>query len=276
VVAQVGGQEDIGAGRADLLEEAVAGAAADRDGTDRGFRVPRDPQAAGGTGQAVRGAGGELGQRHGRVQLAQPAQAPAPLGVGRVGHQGAGDAQVEGGGEGVGDAGVGAVGVGVGDQQGDAAADQGVDDAALEAGRADRRDRGRTAQVERVVGDQQVGADADRLVGDLGQRVHREQHAPHLGVRVAADRADRVPGLGQLGGPESVEGGDDIGHSGHGRKITRLAGTTGAGVGQPPVAVRGRRRGGGRPGASAEHNCRTGEAESPQSTPLRVNRPLSP
>ncbi len=221
VVAQVGGEEHVDPGGAHLVEEAVAGAAAHRDGTDRGVRVARDPQAGGRPRQPVRGPRGELRQRQGRVQLAQPAQPAAPRGVGRVGYERAGDPQVHGRGERVGDAGVGPVGVGVGDEQRGAVADQVVHDAALEAGRADGRDRGRTAQVERVVGDQQVGADPYRLVDDLLHRVDGEQHAGHLGGRIAADQADRVPGLGQLRRPEGVEGGGDVGDCGHGRKVTR-------------------------------------------------------
>ena len=39
-------------------------------------------------------------------------------------------------------------------------------------------------------------------------------------LRVAADRADRVPLLGPLGGPEGVERGDDFRQTGHGGKAT--------------------------------------------------------
>lgn len=60
VVAQVGGEERVHARRTYVFEEAVAGAAADRDGTDEGVRVARDPYALRGGGEAVGDAGGEV------------------------------------------------------------------------------------------------------------------------------------------------------------------------------------------------------------------------
>ncbi len=140
-------------------------------------------------------------------QLAHPAQAAASLGVARVRHQGPYDVHVEGARQRVGDAGVGGVGVGVGDVQGDVVLDEGVHHAALEGGGRDRR---RPAQVQRVVGDEQVRAQLHRLVGDLLDGVHREQDPGDLLAGVAHDGADRVPGLGPLGGPQVVQRGDDF------------------------------------------------------------------
>jgi len=65
----------------------------------------------------------------------------------------------------------------------------------------------RTAQVQRVVGDQQIRADPYRLVDDLLHRVDGEKHPADLGGRVAAHQADGVPGLRELGRPEGVESG---------------------------------------------------------------------
>lgn len=197
VVAQVGGEEGVHAGGADLLEEAVAGAAADGDGTDQRVRVARGADALRGRRQPGRGAGRELAEGLGVVQLADPAEAPAPGRVGGIGHERAGDAQVEGAREGVGDTGVGGVGVGVGDVQRDVVLDQRVHDAALEG---TGLDGGGAAQVEGVVGDEQVGAQFHRLVDDLLYGVDGEQHPGDLGIGVAADGADGVPLLGPRGG----------------------------------------------------------------------------
>lgn len=132
VVAQVGGEERVDAGRAHGVEQAVAGAAADGDPADRRVEVARDADALGGGGQPLGGTCGERAERLRRVHLADPAEAV-------LRYEGAGHAQAEGAGEGVGDAGVGGVGVGVRDVQGDAVPDEGVDDAALEVGGRDGR-----------------------------------------------------------------------------------------------------------------------------------------
>ncbi len=150
------------------------------------------------------------------VEFADAAQAPAALGVGGVRHEGAYDAEVEGPGEGVGDTRVGGVGVGVGYVQRDVVLDQRVHDPALEVR---GRDRGRAAQIERVVGDQQVGAELDGLVDDLLDGVDGEQDPGDLLAGVAHDRADRVPGLGPLGGPQVLQRGDDFRQTGHGPRL---------------------------------------------------------
>lgn len=218
VVAQVGGEVDVHPGPAYVVEEAVAGAAAHRDGADLPPGVARDAQPGRGGRQAGRRPAGEVRQCHRLGQLADAAEAAAPGRVGGVGHEGAGDAQADGLGEGVGDPGVGPVGVGVRHVQRDVVPDQGVHDAALEAGRRDRR---RPAQVEGVVRDQQVGAGGDRLVDDLTDRVDGEQHPADLGVRVSADEPDGVPLLGPRRGPEGFEGGDDVGQFRHGSRLPR-------------------------------------------------------
>ncbi len=150
------------------------------------------------------------------VQFADPAEATAAFRVARVGHQRAGDPQAEGAGEGVGDSRVGGVGVGVGDVQRDVVLDQRVHDAALEGAGLDG---GGAPQVEGVVGDDQVGAQLHRLVGDLLDGVHGEQDPGDLGVRVAADGSDGIPLLGPRGGPESVQRGDDFRETGHGPRL---------------------------------------------------------
>ncbi len=180
---------------------------------DQGVRVAGDADALRGRGQPLGGAGREVADGQRVVQLADPAQAPAALRIGRVGYERSYDPEVQRARERVGDSRVGAVGVGVGDVQGDVVLDQGVHHAALEGG---GRDRGRTAQIERVVGDQQIGAQLHRLVDDLLDRVDGEQHACDVLVRVAHDGADRVPGLGPLGGPQVLQRGDDFGQAGYG------------------------------------------------------------
>lgn len=216
VVAQVGGEEGVHTGRAHVVEEAVAGAAADRDRADDRVRVAGDADALRGGGQPLGRARGQLGEGEGALRLADPAEAPAAVLVGGVGHEGAYDPQAERAREGVGDTRVGAVGVGVRDVQRHVVLDQVVDDPALEGGRRDRR---RAPQVERVVGDQELGPEAHRLVGDLLDRVDGEEDPGHLRVGVAAHRADRVPALGEFGGPQGVEGGDDFRQTGHGERL---------------------------------------------------------
>ncbi len=110
----------------------------------------------------------------------------------------------------------GGVGVGVGDVQRDVVLDQRVHDPSLEVG---GRDRGRPPQIERVVGDQQVGAELHRLVDDLLDGVDGEQHPGDLLAGVAHHRADRVPGLGPLGGPQVLQRGDDFRQTGHGPRL---------------------------------------------------------
>lgn len=215
MVAQVGGQIRVHARGPHLLEEAVAGPAAHRDGTDRRGRVACDPQSRGSGGQPAGGLCGEFGQAQRVVERTDPAEAAAALGVGRVGHQRAGDPQAHRGGQRVGDAGVGAVGVGVRHVEADAGPDQVVDDLPFEAGAADRGDRGGAAQIQRVVGDQQAGAGRDRLVHDLLDGVDGEEDPADVRGGVAAHQAHGVPRLGQCRGPESVEGGGDVGEAGH-------------------------------------------------------------
>lgn len=73
------------------------------------------------------------------------------------------------------------------------------------------------------MGDDQLGAELDRLVGDLLDGVDGEEHTVDLGGRVvdvSADRADRVPTFGPLGRPEGVERGEDFRQTGHGGKAT--------------------------------------------------------
>lgn len=213
MVAQVGGEEGVHARGAYDVEEAVAGAAADGDRADDGLGVAGDADALRGGGESLGGAGGQLPHGQRVVQLADPAQSPAAGLVRRVRYEGSYDPEVQGAGQRVAHPRVRRVRVGVGDVQRDVVLDEGVDDPALEVGRRDRR---RTAQVERVVGDQQVGAQLHRLVDDLLDRVDGEQDPRDLLVGVAHDGADRVPGLGPLGRPEVLQRGDDVREAGRG------------------------------------------------------------
>ncbi len=181
MVPQVGGDVGVHTGRADVGEE----------GRRRSRRRPR-PGGPAGPGHRRRGRPGRwpaARRRRGRRRrTAAPARAARrsgrgrrrPAGSGRVGDQRTGDAQAERLGEGVGDARVGGVGVGVRDQQRDAVADQAVHDPALEAVGRDRRG---PAQIERMVGDQQVRAPGHGLVDDRLDRVDGEQHPTDLGAR---------------------------------------------------------------------------------------------
>jgi hypothetical protein len=248
VVPQISGEIDVHARPAYVAEEAVAGAAAHGDGTDRLLRVARDPQPGGGVRQALGRPLGELRERERSVEFADPAQAPAARRVGRVGHQRAGHPQPHGCREGVGDPRIGPVGVGVGDVQRDIVLDQGVHDPALEAGGRHGR---RATQIEGVVGDEQIGSRPYRLVRDLVHRIHGEEHPRHLGLRIAAHQADGIPLLGPLRGPEGFERGNDNGQFGHGSRLPRWTGAYGI--------TRG------------EHTGSSASARTGQSPPLQVN-----
>lgn len=138
VVPQVRGEEGVDTRGAHLVEEAVPGAAADRDGPHQRLGVARDTDALRGGGQPLGDPRGQLAHGQRVVQLTDAAEATAPLGVGGVRHEGSYDPQVKRPGEGVADARIGTVGVGVGDVQRDVVLDQRVHDTALE-GRRPRR-----------------------------------------------------------------------------------------------------------------------------------------
>ncbi len=80
VVAQVRGEEGVHAGRPDVVEEAVAGAAADGDRPHRRLGVAGDTDALRGGRKPLGGAGRELTHGERRVQLAHAAQSPPPSG----------------------------------------------------------------------------------------------------------------------------------------------------------------------------------------------------
>ncbi len=216
VVAQVRGEEGVDTRGTYIVKETVAGATAHSDRTHRRVEVPRHPDPLRRRRQPVGRAAREFAQRQRVLELADPAEAAASRGVGGVRDQRADDADVERARERVGDAGVGLVGVGVRDVQRDVVLDQCVDGAALEVRGGHRR---RTAQVERVVGDQQVRAELHRLVDDSLDGVDREEHPAHLGVRIPGDRADRVPSLGEGRGPEGFEGGGYFRQTGHAPRL---------------------------------------------------------
>ena len=96
-------------------------------------------------------------------------------------------------------------------------------------------------------------------------------------VRVSADRADRVPLLGPLGGPEGVERGDDFRETGHGGKATCLAASPygRAVTSRQPVARRVRAPVAPRPtpgGRRRSTACMSGSRRpAPASTPALVS-----
>ena len=73
-----------------------------------------------------------------------------------------------------------------------------------------------TAQQQRVVGQQEVGAELAGLLDDGERRVDRQVHPPHRLVEVAGDEADVVPGLG---GARRVELLDDLEHLAEGQDV---------------------------------------------------------
>src|SRR5699024_1417266 len=109
------------------------------------------------------------------------------------GHQGAGAAQVEGGGECLVHPAGGDVGVGVGHVQGHTGGDEAVHHPPFGTGGGHRVHR---FEQQRVVGDEQVGAGGGSLGDHLLGGVDGEQHAFDRGHRVADHQADGVPGFG--------------------------------------------------------------------------------
>lgn len=61
-----------------------------------------------------------------------------------------------------------------------------------------------------MMGDEQTGAELDGFLDDLLDGIDGEQNPGDLLLGVAHDRADRVPGLGPLGGPQVLQRGDDF------------------------------------------------------------------
>ena len=115
----------------------------------------------------------------------------------------------------------GDVGVGVRDVERDVADDEVGDARALGAR---RRDAVHAAQEERVVGEQQVGAEVAGLLDDGERGVDREVHAAHGLLGVAGHEADPVPGLG---GGRRVEPLDDLEHLAQGQGVLAHVGPAG-------------------------------------------------
>ena len=151
VVAQVGGDVDVGPARAHGVEQVVAGAAEHRDATHHGIRRTRDPDAA-----RRRAAGASPAARRRRAATSARARSPTRPAAGprtrsaasvRVRPQRLRQGLAHPVGR--------DVGVGVGDVERDVADDEVGDARALGAR---RRDAVHAAQEQRVVGEEQVGA----------------------------------------------------------------------------------------------------------------------
>ena len=72
-----------------------------------------------------------------------------------------------------------------------------------------------------MVGDEQVGAPARRLVDDRQGGVEREEDPPHRLVEVAGDEPHPVPVRGIGGRPEAFEDVDDGAEQGCRRRVGR-------------------------------------------------------
>ena len=185
------------------------------------------PQPAGaGPGERVDEPFGVLGG-HERDDLVQ---------VGRQRPQRPGDAHPDGGRQRVRDARVGDVGVRVRGEERDAGAHEAVDARTL--GVAGRH-AVHPAQEQRVVGDHQVGAPAERLVHDGVGGVDREQHPADRRHRVTDHETDGVPRLGGARVVQLVHGGEDLTEARH-RAPSALARWTRTGSNRrPPRCKRG-------------------------------------
>ena len=206
VVAQVRGEEDVRAGLAGAGQQGVSRPSRDGDGLDGGVQVPSHEDAWGRVGQGGGDGVGEVAQAGGRRQ---GADAPDALGgVGGAGLQGHGAEQPDGGGQGGGHSPMGGVEAGVGVEQGDAGADEAVDDAALGIGGGHVVG---SAQVEGVVGDDHVGAALDGLIDDGHDGIDGQQDRCHGCLGVPTDEPVGVPGLGEPGRCGGLDEGDDVG-----------------------------------------------------------------
>ena len=151
MVAQVGGQVGLHAGRPGRRQQRIAGTAAHRDPGDERVRVPGGPHSPAGLRQNRTHPGDEVGEPQRLGQRADPADADT-VGTtgGRIQHRV--DRQPEHLGERIGDPGAGRVGVGVGGEQRCTGTDQPVDQRTLGGA---GRDGVHPAQQQRMVGQQQ-------------------------------------------------------------------------------------------------------------------------
>ena len=114
--------------------------------------------------------------------------------------------------------------------QGHAAADQPREQRTLVAVLRDAR---HAAQKQRMVRDQQVGAELDRFVDGGGDRVDGEQDALDLAPRIAGDETGRIPALGTGERPELLDG---VADGGEGvRHVDQPTGWGRAGARRNPV-----------------------------------------
>ena len=135
VVAQVGGEEDVGAGLSRGHQQRVPNPTGDGHRLDGGVRVPADEEAGRGVGQGGGNGGGEIAQPGGVLELADPADALGGVEAARA--QWPRAEQADAGGERVGHSPVRGVEAGVGVGQRDTGADEPVDAAALGVGGVD-------------------------------------------------------------------------------------------------------------------------------------------
>ena len=136
------------------------------------------------------------------VEVADPADAflgQAVRGRGQRSHV----LQAQGVGQDVGDAPDGGVTVGVHGQQRGPGLDQAVHGLALGRVRGNGRD---ALEQQRVVGDEQLGAQVDGFLDDLEGGIDGEHDPRDLGGRMAGHEAHLVPVLGQRLRPELLHG----------------------------------------------------------------------
>ena len=70
------------------------------------------------------------------------------------------------------------------------------------------------AEEERMMRDEQVGVEPDRLVDRRADGVDGEEHAIHRGIGITGDEAGGVPRLCALDRPESIDRRHDLGENG--------------------------------------------------------------
>ncbi len=82
-----------------------------------------------------------------------------------------------------------------------------MDDPALGRRRGDTRD---ALEVEGVVGDDELRAPGDGLIGNGPDRIDRQKDPRDLGIWITDDGADRIPVIGPAGVVQRIELGDHI------------------------------------------------------------------
>ncbi len=255
-MAEVAGDEHVGGGDTRVAEKRVSGPAADCDGLDDALVVAGHADAAGCRRQQVGQKSGERHQRHRPLEPADDAEPGLARRVGGARFERTLRDEPELRGQHTRGSRRDDIRVRVGREKSGAARDEALHDGAL---RGVGRDRGHAVEEQRVVHEQQVGTQGDRLVDGVEDGVDREMDVIDRGRRVAHREPGGVPALGAAEGPEGFDGFADGLEVRHDDQPSRSrSGRTADGGAS---GGRSRRRGLGRPRPADESHSHEGDHE---------------